>query len=132
MTIAPVDERNNRPPLRLVLAPLLGPVTWSIFFLAGYLLAEAACQVGLLQSTVAGLDLLVFVVLVLGLVAAAVSAAGALWAYRRWRTAGDQAPEEDNLTAFLALAAILLNVLFTLATLMTALGLIFLEPCSWT
>lgn len=128
---AKVDERSEIPYRRLVGAMLAGALSWSLYFLAGYLLAEAACLAGLLDSTVAGLDLLVVVLLALGLVAALVAAYAAWWSYRRWR-AGRDAREGDELATFLALASSLLNGLFTLTILVTVLSLIFVEPCSWT
>lgn len=132
MTTTHVDKSDERPYRRLVLTMLVGPLSWSLFFLVGYLVAEAACLSGLLQSTVAGLDLLVVVVVALGLVAALVSTASAIWAYRRWRAQRDAGDQGDELASFLALASLLLGALFTLAILTTALSFIFLEPCSWT
>lgn len=143
MTATPLDTNNRkqRGNRKLILSALVGPLSWSAFFLVGYLLAEAACIGGFWQREVAGMSLVVIVVVALALVAALASAGSALWSYRRWRAAdrpeqqtrkGEHVQQTEDLAAFLALAGLLLNLLFTLATIVTALSMIFLVPCRWT
>lgn len=115
-----------------VLSLLIGPLSWATFFMVGYLVAEASCEAGMLQSNVGGFDLVVVVVVALGLLATLISAWGALWGYRRWRDSGRNPDETEDQGAFLALATLLLNLLFLLATLMTAVGMLFILPCQWT
>lgn len=137
----------------LALSALIGPLSWTAFFIVGYLIAEAVCiglpggistqgeGAGFWQSSVAGMSPVVVVLVALAAVAALVSAGGALWSYRRWRAAdrpeeqtreGEHVQQTEDLDAFLALAATGLNVLFALAIVVTALSMIFLVPCRWT
>lgn len=147
MTATPVDadnsegRRKQRDLRALALGGLIGPLSWSAFFIAGYLIAEAACTGGFWQTDVAGLSLVVIVIVALAVVATLVAAGGAVWAYRRWRAAerpeqqtreGEHMQQTEDLGAFLALAATGLNALFALATIVTALSMIFLVPCRWT
>lgn len=131
MTTTRVDESSERPFLGLLLVTLIGPLSWTVFFLAGYLTAEASCFLGLFQRMAAGLDLLVLIAFSLGLVATLVSGLSAIYAYRRWRRERAIGSETENVNTFLALVALLLGALFALANLTTALSFIFLEPCSW-
>jgi hypothetical protein len=116
----------------LVLGVLIGPISWSVFFLVGYLIAETACTAGILQSSIAGLNLVVVVILAVALLAILVTGFGSLRSYRRWRAQSSDARQTEDLATFLALVGTALNVLFALAIVSTALGLIYLEPCSWT
>lgn len=147
MTTTPADanssheHRNERGLRRLALSALIGPISWSAFFIVGYLIAEAACIGGFWQDNVAGMSLVVLVIIGLAVVATVVAAGGAVWTYRRWRAAerpeeqtreGEHVQQTEDLGAFLALAATGLNLLFALATIVTALSMIFLVPCRWT
>jgi len=131
MTTTSVDESSNRPFLGMFLVTLIGPLSWGVFFLAGYLTAEASCFLGLFQRTAAGLDLLVVIDAALGLVATLISGLSAVYAFRRWRRERATGSETENVNAFLALMAALLGALFALANLTTAFSFIFLAPCSW-
>ena len=123
---------KNKTKWSLVLALLIGPFSWSLFFLVGYLIAEAACMVGFFQGTFAGFNLVLVVVVALGLLATAVTAWGAFSSYRRWRSSSSDPQQTEDLATFLALAAMLLNLLFLVANLTTALGMLFILPCQWT
>lgn len=135
MTTTSADA-NDRAKRALVLSMLIGPLGWGVFFLVGYLIAEAACQTRILHNSVAGLNLVVVVVLGLALLALLVTGGGAIWNYRRWRERawngirGDR--KTEDLATFFALVSMALNVLFALAIVLTALGMLFLEPCQWT
>lgn len=135
------DQGNGRGLRALALSALVGPLSWSAFFLVGYLIAEAACIAGFWQSNVAGVSLVVLVVVALAAVFTLISLAAAVWTYRRWRAAdereeqtreGEHVQQTEDLGAFLALAATGLNVLFALAIIITAVSMIFLAPCRWT
>lgn len=126
---AAADEKTNR---RLVLGMLAGPVIWGLYFSVGYLIAEASCEIGLLETNVGGFNLVVVVVVGLGAVAAAITAWLALWSHRRWRASGSEPDNTETLQPFLARASMLLNLLFLLATITTALGTLFIIPCRWT
>lgn len=131
MSATAVDS-NGRAKWSLALSLLIGPLSWTVFFIVGYLVAEAACIVGGLERNVAGYNLVVVVVVALGLVASAVAAWGALWSHRRWRASGAEPDDTEALQPFLARAATLINILFLLGTLMTAAGMLFILPCQWT
>lgn len=135
------DHRGQRGLRSLALSALVGPISWSAFFIIGYLIAEAACVGGFWQSNVAGLSLVVVVIVALATVFTLISAGAAVWTYRRWRAAddrerqtreGEHVQQTEDLGAFLALAATGLNVLFALAIVITAASMIFLVPCRWT
>ncbi len=135
------DHRSGRSLRALALSGLVGPLSWSAFFLVGYLIAEAACVGGFWQSNVAGLSLVVVVIVALAAVFTLISAGAAVWTYRRWRAAdererqtreGEHVQQTEDLGAFLALAATGLNLLFALAIVITAVSMIFLVPCRWT
>lgn len=111
---------------------LVGPVSWTIFFIAGYLVAEAACVAGTLEQNVGGFNLVVIVVVALALIAAAVTAWAALWGYRRRRAADADMDDSEDLHTFLATATMLLNGLFLLAIVITAVAMFFILPCQWT
>lgn len=148
MNATPVNagkQRGNGPNGRglrtLALSALVGPISWSTFFIVGYLIAEAACIAGFWQSNVAGLSLVVVVIIALAAVFTLLSAGVSVWTFRRWRAAdqreqqtreGEHVQQTEDLGAFLALAATGLNVLFALAIVITAVSMIFLVPCRWT
>lgn len=147
MSATPIDVNNGpeQPDGRglraLALSALVGPISWTAFFIIGYLIAEAACTAGFWQSNVAGMSLVVVVIIALAAVFTLLSLAAAVWTYRRWRSAnarerqtreGEHVQQTEDLGAFLALAATGLNVLFALAIIITAASMIFLVPCRWT
>jgi len=131
MTTSTVSS-NEKTKWSLALSLLIGPVSWSVFFMAGYLVAEAACVVGGLERNVAGLNLVVVVVLGIALIAGAVTAWGAVWSHRRWQSSGEESDDTEALQPFLARAATLINILFLVAIVMTAIGMLFILPCQWT
>jgi len=111
---------------------LAGPIIWSLYFLAGYLLVEFGCRGGWLTGAVAGLP--AAPVAVLGLTVAALAAA--LWATasaaRRWRAlpaATDDAHwfRAEDWRRFMVLAAVLLGGLFSLLILMTGVPALILD-----
>jgi len=122
----------------LWLGLLSGPVIYSVYFLAGYLLVDVACQANLLASTVLGLSLISVVVLGLTLVALALSLYAGFVTYRRWRRLRDTSKldeEDDHLTEgpehFMTFGGLLLNVLFAFVILVTGISALVLWPCGW-
>lgn len=110
---------------------LVGPIAYSVFFVIGYLLVEAACRTGILLKQVAGIPLALLLVVALGLLTLALIAYGGIRAYRAWSTWRDQDLLAEGRDEFMALAALILVALFGLATVLTALSVLVLEPCRW-
>lgn len=110
---------------------LVGPIAYSIFFVAGYLLVEAACRTGILLRQVVGIPLALLLVVGLGVLVLALIAYGGIRAYRAWSPRRDQDLLAEGRDEFMALAALILTALFGLATVLTALSVLVLEPCRW-
>lgn len=113
---------------------LSGPVVYSLYFLAGYLFAEATCVADLLRFRILGLEAISFWIVVLTLAAAAVTGYSAIMAYANWRhTRGDAeaARPERSYPPFMAFVGAWLSGLFTLFILMTGVPALFLTLCDW-
>ena len=110
---------------------LVGPIAYSTFFIVAYLLAEAACQTGILMAQVAGIPLALLLVVALGLGTTGLVVYSGLHAYRAWRAEGDRDLDTEGRDEFMALAAVILTALFALATVLTALSVLVREPCRW-
>lgn len=129
---------------------LTGPLTWSVYFLVGYGLIEAACKAGLLEAQLLGLTVLSLVILALTLVALLVTLYAGFVAYRNWRPIGthrelamgqgpvapmgqnaDDRPSrpDEDAGRFMGFAGVLLNALFSLLILVTGLPALVLNPC---
>ena len=78
---------HSKPPSRreLIAGVLVGPVLFSLLFMAVYFLAAAACQTGILLAGVLGLPLLIWLVILLSLATLAAIAVRARRLYRYWR-----------------------------------------------
>lgn len=141
-TAAPPNDQspNHQSPTGQRLRPLwfsvlVGPLVYSIYFLIGYMIAEAACKADLLNFTVLGLDGLAVTELILTLLSVVIIGSGFVIAWRtgqsrRAQGGGDQGSEESA-SRFLAFGGLVLNPLFILVTVATGGTLIFLQPCSW-
>ena len=136
MDIAPVERTKQDANWALALSPLVGPLSWTVFFIVGYLVAEAGCTVGGWAQAGGGLRYgpwhLVVAVAALALLASGVIVWGALRSYRRWRRAVEETDDPEANVPFMARAALILNLLFLLVTATTAVGLFFTLPCQWT
>lgn len=109
-----------------------GPVVYSLHFLAVYWLGEAACQANLLRYRVLGLEAISFWVLLLTIVAAAITAYGALLAYRNWRRTRDNDEQtQPSYPPFMAFIGLWLSIGFTVVILLTGLPALFLVLCDW-
>ncbi len=75
---------------------LAGPIIYALYFIAVYLLAEAACRTGLLAGTVGGLPLLSVTILIITLAAALCTLVNGLSNYRRWRQQQQQPREHSR------------------------------------
>jgi hypothetical protein len=115
-----------------------GAVIWSVHFLASYNWVEFACSVGLpvLGSTVLGLSLLSWSVLVLTFLATLAALYVGWAAYRNWRRIRES-KETNELDAwavethrFMAFSGMFLSTLFALIILFTGLPALVLGPCT--
>lgn len=113
-----------------------GPIIYSVYFLAVYFLGEAACMADLLRYRLLGLEAITFWVLLLTLVAAALTGYGTWLAYHHWRATrnpvGQEAGREQrSYQPFMAFIGLWLSGLFTVVILLTGLPALFLVLCDW-
>lgn len=113
-----------------------GPVVYSLYFLAVYFLAEAACMADLLRYRLLGLEAISFWVLLLTLVAAALTGYGTWLAYHIWcetrNPVGQGAGQaQRSYQPFMAFIGLWLSGLFTVVILLTGLPALFLVLCDW-
>lgn len=130
--IEPYNAPENdirRTQWRLLTGLLTGPVSYSIYFMAVYLLVEAACQERLLQWTVWGLTGLQGAVFGLTAVSTMITLAFARFAVRGGQAA-DSVEAQHN-QRFLMQAGLWLSGFFVVVTLVTGIPILFLEVCSW-
>ena len=118
---------------------LLGaPVLWGVHFLVSYAWVEFACRMRLLvlDSTILGLTVLSWSVLILTLIAVLASLYVGWSAYRSWRRILESKKTNEveswgvESKRFMALSGILLSALFSLVILLTGLPALVLGPCA--
>ncbi len=127
---APIRRRNRW--LWFVLAS--GPIVYSLYFLIGYLLAEASCVAGTLRYRLLGLEAISFWIILLTVVAAAITAYSTVVALRHWQQAEHGATAttaEHGYPPFMAFVGAWLNGLFTLFILLSGVPAYFLVLCDW-
>jgi hypothetical protein len=130
----PLSRLNRSPWFHL----LGGPILWSAHFLVSYAWVEFACRVSLLalDSTLLGLTVLSWSVLIFTFLAVLATLYVGWSAYRSWR--GLRGQQETNeidswgleSRRFMALSGILLSVLFSIVILLTGLPALVLRPCA--
>lgn len=111
-----------------------GPIVYSLYFVIGYFFAEAACVADLLHYRLFGLEAISFWVIVLTLMAAAITGFSTVVAFRHWwRTRGDDEAYEAELSypPFMAFVGAWLSGLFTLFILLSGVPAYFLVICDW-
>lgn len=132
LPIAPdVDPQPGRRWLWLRL--LAGPIIYAVYFMAAYLLVEAACTTGLLDFSFAGTNGVTIAVLALtglALAATLISLAGNIARLRRPPQRLD--PETGDPDRFAAQVGAMLDLLFTLLVLATGAPALLLAPCAWS
>ncbi len=111
---------------------LAGPILYAVYFMAAYLLVEAACTTGLLNFTWAGTNGVTVVVLALTVVALAAVLLSLVLNIRRWRGLPQRDdPETGDPRRFVAQVGIMLDLLFALLVLATGAPALLLAPCGW-
>jgi hypothetical protein len=115
-----------------------GPILWSAHFLISYAWIEFACRVRLLilHSTILGLTVLSWSVLLFTLLAVLATLYVGWSAYRSWRQISEL-KETNELESwgvesrrFMAISGILLSMLFSLVILLSGLPALVLGPCA--
>ena len=91
---------------------LTGPIVWTVYFMAVYLLVEAACEMVVLGETAVLPVTLLLTFITLALIAAA--------GYQAWRIDDD---------TFVNKSSVWLNTLFLLLTLAVGVAVLVLKPC---
>lgn len=111
---------------------LAGPIIYAVYFMAAYLLVEAACTTGLLNFSLAGTNGVTVVVLGLTAVALlAVLASLAVQVARLRRLPAQLDPETGDPDRFVAQVGVMLDLLFVLLVLATGAPALLLTPCAW-
>lgn len=119
------DERETKRDLWLGL--LASPILYALYFIAGYLLSEAACTEMFdltnqqLTTSIGWLTIL----------AAGMTLATALYGYQNWRRNRQRDDATGGALAFMAFGGLLLGILFTLLVAVTGTTTFFVEPCVW-
>lgn len=119
----------------MTLGFIAGPLTWGIYFLAGYLLIEAGCKSELFGLSLLGLSGISTAVLGLTIIALSIVLFAGWWSYRTWRDRRDEVPGTDNggpfeggswladgYVRFMTFVGMLLNVLFAVVIIFTGLA----------
>ncbi len=135
MSNGSLDNPPLAPPPRGRLWPrlLVGPILYSVYFMAAYLLVEAGCTVGLLDFSLAGTNGVTVVVLGLtGLALAAVLISLTLNVMRLRQLPPRSDPETGDPDRFVVRVGIMLDLLFTLLVLATGAPALLLAPCGWS
>ena len=119
----------------LLFGLLAGPVTWSLYFMAGYGLTEFACKMGLLRPYKHPLNWVTITISVMTLISMGLVIYAAIYGYRRWDRLNETqlgASEHELILStkeFLAVAGIFLNILFAVLILITGIPPLFLSTC---
>lgn len=110
---------------------LTGPLVYAVYFITGYLLVEVACNIGILQRTVAGLSLYAVIVLALTLFAALITLLNGLSNFRHWRHRPPTHKDPESAVPFMVFGGVMLSVLFTGLILLTGIPMLVLQSCRW-
>lgn len=132
MQSTPLDQSPHPPTLWFGL--ISGPLAWIIYFLAGYLLIEAACKTTWLDNPIQGFDAISTIVLILTAAGLLMAVVGGWLNFRHWRNVKRQTTDaEPNRTesvrGYMAFSGWLLNLLFGFTVLITGVPALFLSPC---
>ena len=126
---------------RMALGFVAGPLTWGIYFLAGYMLIEVACKSEAFGFSFLGLSGVSAVILGLTVAALLIVLFFAWWTYRKWQERRTEVHQSDGgpfadsswlaegHVRFMTFVGLLLNVLFAVIILFTGLAVFFLQPC---
>ena len=105
-----------------------GPLIYALYFISGYLLAEATCAQNLFGIGPARLAP------ALGILTGIAAFATLLMSWLSYGLRHHLHPRDDALgdaLAFMALGGLLLNGLFTLLIVVTGVSIFFIDSCQW-
>ena len=131
-TVEPYNAPENdtrRGQWRLLTGLLAGPVVYSLYFMAIYLLVEAACREALLQGELWGLNALRVAVVGLTIAAVVIMLALTFLTYPGGRHTGREDARRNQ--RFMAQTGLWLSGFFVVVTLVTGIPILVLELCSW-
>jgi hypothetical protein len=118
---------------RLWFELLGGHVAWTAQLLLSYFVVSLACRGPAAGFQLFGLDGFRVLLIALSVLPAAVALGATLVAYGAWQSArtrpGADAPGAAQVRGFLGLFGALLNGLFLATIAVTALSLLYLDPC---
>lgn len=129
---ATTEVRNSK---TLWYGMFASPIIWSVHFLVGYAVAEAACATNFLRFRILGQYALVVFLVAFTILAMGGIVWNAWWSYRSWRFYAAQSPEEPfplqafDRDEFLALSGLLLSGIFFLTLLLNIYPFFVLRPC---
>lgn len=121
-----IDEAENT--RTLWLGVLAGPIVYSLYFIAGYLLAEVTCKTDWVALQPMNLDWFIGGMTVL---AALLTLATTIHGYRTWQRHCERRDDVGEALAFMAWGGFLLSLLFTLLIGVTGVAVFFVTPCAW-
>jgi hypothetical protein len=111
---------------------LRGPLAYTVYFSAGYLLLQVACRIPLLHMMLGGLSLCAILLLTLTLLSALITLLTGLSNFRRLRQRMSAHNDEAGPWAPLLLhSGVLLSVFFTGLILLTGIPFFVVESCGW-
>jgi hypothetical protein len=126
----------------MALGFLAGPSAWIIYFMAGYLLIEAACKSAAFGFALMGLSGVSAIIFGLTIVSLLIVCFAGWWTYHRWRAHRAERPNSESggpfegsgwlaegHIRFMTFVGLLLNGLFATVILITGLAVFFLQPC---
>jgi hypothetical protein len=122
-------------PLPLWYSTMSGPLLWAFYHSVVYALGSDACQKGyLVESTIIGINALVFVLALITIAILGLMALGGVIAYRNWSRLKDENEPgvgfpERNRFSFMSFVGMGFNALFGASVLVTFLPTFFLNPC---
>lgn len=107
---------------------LAGPVVYALYFIVGYLLAEATCQSDILGIDRASLDIVIGGITV---VAAAILLGAIIYSVRTWQRNRSRSDDVGGALSFMAFGGLLLTMLFVLLIGVTGVAVFWIDQCGW-
>ena len=119
---------ESRRSIGLWFGVLAGPAAWSLQILVGYSAEEIACSAGSQTETLVGVSIEAFI-LVLHIALTAVTVLAGLVSYRCWRATAHGDSSTGGRARWMALAGMMVSVLFAIVIVSGFLPTLFLDSC---
>lgn len=107
---------------------LAGPVVYALYFIVGYLLAEATCQSDIIGLERADLDMVIGGITA---VAAAILIGAVFYSIRTWQRNRSRSDDVGGALSFMAYGGLLLSLLFVLLIGVTGVAVFWIDQCVW-